>query len=259
MVNLFWRINCGNTITSIDFCTHKIIQILKMKSKFVRTVTIGSLLWIVWSYKFNNAVLSPGESFGTNLQFLFPFLPYVPSNLGTMASFFQITPGEVHGEVKQRDDYTASRRAGTMYCCVAVGFNVLPAQRVSFDVLPTQRVYPWDYISDGFVLPQDNQFRRIRGEFRCATSTGSSFLIDLSHGHHGSYDETTATIRRQTRDLSPPLMLNDVTTTWDDDGDRRGVLVVDQNDGDDGGVGLGIGLRRRAEQGQRPISTSDLA
>ena len=71
-----------------------------------------------------------------------PLLPYVPSNLGTMALFVRITPGEVHGVIKQRDDYTASRRAGSMHCCVAVGFNVLPAQRVSFDVLPTQRVYP---------------------------------------------------------------------------------------------------------------------
>ena len=71
-----------------------------------------------------------------------PLLPYVPSNLGTMALFVRITPGEVHGKIKRQDDYTASRRAGTMHCCVAVGFNVLPAQRVSFDVLPTQRVYP---------------------------------------------------------------------------------------------------------------------
>ena len=61
-------------------------------------------------------------------------------------------------------------------------------------------------------------------------------------------------------------MLNDVTTTGDDDGDgndvggdRRGVLIVDRNDGDDGGVGLGIGLRRQAERGRRKISTSDLA
>ena len=69
-------------------------------------------------------------------------LPYVPSNLGIMASFVQITPGEVHGEIKRQDYYTASRRAGAMHFCVAVGFNVLPAQRVSFDVLPTQRVYP---------------------------------------------------------------------------------------------------------------------
>ena len=70
-----------------------------------------------------------------------PLLPYVPSNLGTMASFVRINPGEVHGEIKRRDDYTASRRAGTMHCCVTVSFNVLPAQRVSFGVLPTQRVY----------------------------------------------------------------------------------------------------------------------
>ena len=66
-----------------------------------------------------------------------PLLPHVPSNLRTMASSFRITPGKVHGEVKQRDDYTASWRAGTMHCCITVGFNVLPAQRVSFDVLPT--------------------------------------------------------------------------------------------------------------------------
>ena len=71
-----------------------------------------------------------------------PLLTYVPSNLGTMSSFVRITPGEVHGEIKRRDDYTASRRAGKTLFCVAVGFNVLPAQRVSFDVLPTKRVYP---------------------------------------------------------------------------------------------------------------------
>ena len=71
-----------------------------------------------------------------------PLLLYVPSNLGTMASSVWITPGKVHGEIKRQDDYTASRRAGTMHFCVAVGFNVLPAQRVGFDVLPTQRVYP---------------------------------------------------------------------------------------------------------------------
>ena len=71
-----------------------------------------------------------------------PFLPYVPSNLGTMESFVRITSGKVHGEFKQRDDYTASRRMGTIHCCIAVSFDVLPAQRVSFDVLPTQRVYP---------------------------------------------------------------------------------------------------------------------
>ena len=70
-----------------------------------------------------------------------PLLTYVPSNLGTMALFVRITTGEVHGKIKRRDDYTASRRAGTMHCCVTVGFNVLPAQRVSFDLLPTQRYY----------------------------------------------------------------------------------------------------------------------
>ena len=57
-----------------------------------------------------------------------------------MALFVRITSGEVHGEIKRRDDYTASQHAGTMHCCITVGFNVLPAQRVSFDVLTTQRV-----------------------------------------------------------------------------------------------------------------------
>ena len=70
-----------------------------------------------------------------------PLLPYVPSHLGTMASFVRITPGKVHGEFKRGYYYTASRHAGTMHCCIAVSFNVLPAQKVSFDVLPTQRVY----------------------------------------------------------------------------------------------------------------------
>ena len=74
-----------------------------------------------------------------------------------MALFVGITPGEVHGGYKRRDDYTASRRAGTMHYCIAVSSDVLPAQRVSFDVLPTQRVYPRDSISDGFVLPRYNQ------------------------------------------------------------------------------------------------------
>ena len=74
-----------------------------------------------------------------------------------MTSFVRISPGWVHGDFKRRDDYTASRRAGTMHYCIAVSFDVLPAHRVSFDVLPTQRVYPWDSISDGFVLPRDNQ------------------------------------------------------------------------------------------------------
>ena len=49
--------------------------------------------------------------------------------------------------------------------------------------------------------------RQIPGEFRCATSTGSSSLRDLYHGHDGSYEgcnETTATIQQQNRDLSPP-------------------------------------------------------
>ena len=91
--------------------------------------------------------------------------------------------------------------------------------------------------------------RLIRGEFRCATSTGSSFLRDLSHGHNGSYegwDETTATIRQQTSDLAPPPMLNDVTTTYDDDDDgynkcgnngRRG-LLFDRNDDNNSSMGL---------------------
>ena len=59
-----------------------------------------------------------------------PFLPYVPSNSRTMASFARITPGEVHGGCKRRHDYTASRRAGTMHYCIAVSLDVLPAQRV---------------------------------------------------------------------------------------------------------------------------------
>ena len=58
-----------------------------------------------------------------------------------MASFVRITPGKVHGNHKRRDDYTASRRAGTVYYCIAVSFDVLPAQRASFGVLPTQSVY----------------------------------------------------------------------------------------------------------------------
>ena len=130
-----------------------------------------------------------------------PLLPYVPLKLGTMASFVRITTGEVHGEIKRRDDYTASRRVGTMHCYVVVSFNVLPAQRVSFDVLPKQRVYSRDYISDALFFCGITSLRRICGEFRCATSTGSSLLRD---GHDGSYDETTATIRRKTRDLSSP-------------------------------------------------------
>ena len=79
------------------------------------------------------------------------------------------------------------------------------------------------YLLKGFIReitsPMGSFFRgitslqRIRGEFQCATSTCSSFSRDLSHGHDGSYDETTATIRRQTRDLSSPdvkLCDNDV-------------------------------------------------
>ena len=70
------------------------------------------------------------------------------------------------------------------------------------------------YLHRGFILeitsPTGSFFRgvtslqRIRGEFRFSTSTGSSFSRDLSNGHDGLYDETTATIRQQTRDLSPP-------------------------------------------------------
>ena len=74
-----------------------------------------------------------------------------------MALFVWITPGEVHSDFKRRDNYTASRRVGKMHYWIAVSFNVLPAQRVSFDVLTTQRVYPWYSISDGFILPRDNQ------------------------------------------------------------------------------------------------------
>ena len=46
--------------------------------------------------------------------------------------------------------------------------------------------------------------RRIRGGFWCATSTGSSSSREIAHGHDGSYDETTATKRRKTHDLSSP-------------------------------------------------------
>ena len=66
-----------------------------------------------------------------------PFLPYVPLNLGPMASFVRITRSEVHGKFKRRDDYTASLHADTMHCCIAVSFDLLPSQRLSFDVLPT--------------------------------------------------------------------------------------------------------------------------
>ena len=59
-----------------------------------------------------------------------------------MALFVRITPVKVHGDHKQRDDYTAYRRAGKVHYCIAVSFDVLPAQTVSFYVLPTQRVYP---------------------------------------------------------------------------------------------------------------------
>ena len=88
---------------------------------------------------------------------LVPLFHYVPSNFGTMESFVWITPGKVHAKSKQRGGYTASRRVGTIHCCVTVSFNVLLAQRLSFDVLPTQRAHPWECISDGFVLPRDNQ------------------------------------------------------------------------------------------------------
>ena len=85
-------------------------------------------------------------------------LPNVPSILRKMASFVRITPGKVYGGHRQRYYYAASWRAGTIHYCITVSFDVLPSQRVSFDVLPTQRVYPWYSISDGFVLPRNNQF-----------------------------------------------------------------------------------------------------
>ena len=127
-----------------------------MNSKFVFTVTIGSLLSI---YDHTNLITLCSRQIRAWNEFSIPvpLLPYVPSDLGTMASFVRITPDEVHSEFKRRDDYTASRRAGAIHCCIVVSFNVLPAQRVSFDMLPTQRVYPWDCISGRFILPWDNQ------------------------------------------------------------------------------------------------------
>ena len=88
----------------------------------------------------------------------------------------------------------------------------------------------------------------IRGEFRCATSTGSSSLRDLSHGHNGSYEgwyETTATIRRQTCDPPPPppdvkRCDVDIQQWWRRQQRRQrreGWLIIDRNDNDDGGVG----------------------
>ena len=118
-------------------------------------------------------MLSPGREIGKNLQFLF-LLPYAPSISRTMASFIRITPGKVHGGHKRRDDYTASRRAGKIHYCIAVSFDLLPAQRVSFDVLPTQRVYPWYSISDGLFFREITNLRRICGKFWCATITGPS-------------------------------------------------------------------------------------
>ena len=85
-------------------------------------------------------MLSQGRELGTDFKFMF-LLPYVPLISRKMASFVRVTPGKVHGGHKQRDDYTASPRAGTMHYCIAVSFDVLPEQRVSFYVLPIQRVY----------------------------------------------------------------------------------------------------------------------
>ena len=182
-----------------------------------------------------------------------------------MASFVRITHGEVHGESKRRDDYTASRCASTMYCSVALSFNVLPAQRVSFNVLPTQSIYPWYCISDGFVLPQDNQ-----------SSTDTQWVL-MFHQHRfiildRSLSWTQWIIRQDDCNNTttnswplPPLMLNDVTPTWDNDDsnnggdDGRGGFIVDRNDEDDGGVKLGIGHWQRAERRRRPSSRSDLA
>ena len=133
------------------------------------------------------------------------------------------------------------------------------------------------YLHRGFIReitsPMGSFFRRMtslrrkHSEFQCATSTGSSSSREISHRLDGSYDKMTATIRRQTRVLSPPPCKqcnNDVRQRrrrqqrW-----RRqeggGGLIVNRNDGDGGGVGLGIGLRRQIERGRRPISTSDLA
>ena len=120
----------------------------------------------------------------------------------------------------------------------------------------------------GLFFREMTSLRSIRGEFQCATSTGSSSLGDISHRLDGSYDETTATIRRQTRDLSPSPPCkrcdNDVRRRRRRQQRRRrqgggGGLIVNRNDSDGGGVGLGIGLRRKIERGRRPISTSDLA
>ena len=76
----------------------------------------------------------------------------------------------------------------------------------------------------GSFFREITNLRQICGEFQCATSTGSSPSRDISHGHDVSYEgwgETTPAVRRQTRDLPPPLMLNDVTTTYNDnDGDN---------------------------------------
>ena len=127
-----------------------------MNSKFVRTVTIGSLLLILRLYELNNAMLSPGESLELicNSCSLFTLCPL---ELGDNCVVCMNNSWQSSRKVQKRYDYTASRRAGTMHCCIAVSFNMLPSQRVSFNVLPTQRVYPWDCISNRFVLPQDNQ------------------------------------------------------------------------------------------------------
>ena len=189
-----------------------------------------------------------------------PPLPHVRSNLGTMASFVRITPGEVHGESKRRDDCTASRRASTMHCCVAVSFNVLPAQRVSFDVLPAQRVHPWDCISDGFVLTRDNQsLTDSRWVSMCHQHRFIILKISLSWTRwviwRDDWDET------MTNSWLPPVVqrCDNGMRRQQQQRRREGGFIVNRNDSDDGGVGLGIRLRWRAEQGRWPISTSDLA
>ena len=79
-------------------------------------------------------------------------------------------------------------------------------------------------------------------------------MIDLCHEHNGYYkgcDKKTATIRQQTRDLPLP-MLNDVTTTYDendDDNYRRGGLISNRNDYG-GGVGLDFDEKLNKDDGQ---------
>ena len=177
-----------------------------------------------------------------------PFLPYVLSNLRTTASFVWITSGEFHGDFKRRDDYTASRRTVTMHCCIAVSFDVLPAQRVIVDVLPTQRVYPWDSISDRFVLLLDNQYPT---DPRRVSMCDKHRLIILER----SLSWTWWIIRGMGRDDSN----GPTTNLWPtpppppdvkrcDDAvqlrQRRqregGGLIIDRNYNDDGGVGLDV-------------------